>query len=209
MSKIFIVSLPRTGTTSICYTLLLRGFKVAHTAYTKKSFESAQVIADTPVYCDYTFLDKSYPGSKYIYLERDTTEWAASMQLLLVKIHEKIKSKGSGYHPILERCIKQLFGQAPLTLDALIEKHEAHKQQLLYFFSSRDRDFLSINISQKSAYSYLCEFIGIADDNGTFPQLNKNGRVFEWQKIKHPLKVGSHERENGQREYFCDKYQRD
>ncbi|WP_320819085.1 sulfotransferase, partial [Thalassolituus sp.] len=42
MSKIFIIGLPRTGTTSISVALLELGFLVAHTAFTKKAFEVAE-----------------------------------------------------------------------------------------------------------------------------------------------------------------------
>ena len=50
MQKIFIIGLPRTGTTSVCVAMLELGFYVAHTAYTDRSFTEAQVIADTPIF---------------------------------------------------------------------------------------------------------------------------------------------------------------
>ncbi|MEM7388342.1 MAG: sulfotransferase, partial [Pseudomonadota bacterium] len=47
-SKIFIIGLPRTGTTSICNSFLQLGYKTAHTAYTQQAITTADVIADTP-----------------------------------------------------------------------------------------------------------------------------------------------------------------
>jgi hypothetical protein len=55
--KIFIIGLPRSGTTSICSVMLELGYSVAHTAYTQKTFDNAQVIADTPIFADYKQLD--------------------------------------------------------------------------------------------------------------------------------------------------------
>ena len=75
MNKIFIIGLPRTGTTSVCAAMLDLGFRVAHTAYTDRSFNEAQVIADTPIFCDYQHLDKAYPDAKFIYLTRTMDKW--------------------------------------------------------------------------------------------------------------------------------------
>jgi len=56
--KIWIIGLPRTATTSVCVAMLDLGYKTAHTSYTKTCFKHAQVIADTPIFCDYQQLDK-------------------------------------------------------------------------------------------------------------------------------------------------------
>ncbi|WP_164835569.1 sulfotransferase, partial [Pseudoalteromonas sp. TB51] len=45
MSKIFIIGLPRTGTTSVCHAFLEFGIATAHTAYTSHCFENATAIA--------------------------------------------------------------------------------------------------------------------------------------------------------------------
>jgi len=58
-SKIFIIGLPRTGTTSICNSFLQLGYKTAHTAYTQQAIITADVIADTPVFSEYALLDST------------------------------------------------------------------------------------------------------------------------------------------------------
>ncbi len=50
MSKLFIIGLPRTGTTSISVALLEMGLLVAHTAFTKKAFEVADAISGAPCF---------------------------------------------------------------------------------------------------------------------------------------------------------------
>ena len=80
--KIFIIGLPRTATTSVCVAMLELGFKTAHTAYTNQAMNDAQVIADTPVFCDYQLLDKTYPNAKFIYLTREFSSWLPSITIL-------------------------------------------------------------------------------------------------------------------------------
>ena len=93
MNKLFIIGLPRTGTTSISVALLDYGFKVAHTAYTKRAFELADVISDAPCFCDYQELDKLFPNSKFVYLDRALTSWVPSVQMLLNKMLPELTPK--------------------------------------------------------------------------------------------------------------------
>jgi hypothetical protein len=48
MNKLFIIGIPRTGTTSIS-AAFLEYFKVFHTAYTKRAFESQRTIGKLPI----------------------------------------------------------------------------------------------------------------------------------------------------------------
>ena len=88
MNKLFIIGLPRTGTTSLSVALLDYSFKVAHPAYTKRAFELADVISDAPTFCDFRQLDGLFPGSKFVYLERSLALWVPSMRMLLNKISQ-------------------------------------------------------------------------------------------------------------------------
>jgi hypothetical protein len=109
LSKVLIIGLPRTGTTSICAALLEHDFKVAHTALTKQSFELADVIADTPCFADYRQLDHLFPGSRFIYLQRDLKDWIPSVQMLLTKIMN-LRKKGKHLHPVIQSCFETCLG---------------------------------------------------------------------------------------------------
>ena len=207
MNKIFILGLPRTGTTSVCSALLDRGFKVAHTAYTQQSIELSDVIADTPVYCDYPFLDSYYPKSKFIYLDRNLKFWAPSMQDLLSKIRKKMISKTRGYHPLLERCLLDVFGSDVLSTEGqglghLKHAYLKHKQAVIAYFKDRSEDCLFVDMSSRDSYSKVCRFIGVDDVEALFPMLNTKGHVFAWNNIQHPLKISSHERGKFGLNYF-------
>lgn len=193
--KTFIIGLPRTGTTSICSKCLDLGFKVAHTAYTQKTFEQADVIADTPVFTDYQQLNKYYPNSKFIYLERELNVWLPSIRQLLQRMFHNITRDDGGFNPYLKRCYQQVF--SPFTLehilqdDFLIDCYETHKNEVLNYFLQRENDLLVLNISQAESLNQLQAFFGLNKTAESFEKLNCGGKVTAWKDIKHPLKVES------------------
>jgi len=207
LNKIFIVGLPRTGTTSVCKALLDLDISVAHTAYTQEAFRQAKVIADTPVYCDYPFLDKLFPNSVYILLERELESWLPSVRGLLAKFEGKLGSQDKGFNPILQRCIGEVFVAedelSNIDYDDLTAIYQHHQKQIQYFFKERSEDLLCINISVAGSYARLLEFLEVRNASACeFPLLNSQGRIADWDKIKHPMKVSSHARGPEGRKYF-------
>ncbi len=203
--KIFIVGLPRTGTTSICSTLLELGYNVAHTAYTQSTFEQANVIADTPIFNDYKLLDKHYPNSQYIYLTRDPQKWIPSIKQLLLRMYENVVRDDGGFNPIIKRCYTEVF--SPFTYeninnnDFLLACYEQHKKSVTEYFTKQNKSILFIDISNDNDYlmlvNFLCLHVGYNIDSAinegkeTFPLLNQGGKVTAWKDIKHPNKVES------------------
>jgi len=195
MNKLFIIGLPRTGTTSVSAALLDYGFKVAHTAYTKRAFELADVISDAPCFCDYVQLDKLFPGSKFVYLDRALEKWTPSIQRLLTKMLPELDPKTGYLHPVLKRSIQQIFALSnapnPLSVEHLNASYLNHQQQVLDYFSHRD-DFLPINVSADDSLVVLLNFLDIrASADIKFPRLNAGKVVDNWKEIKHPNKVNA------------------
>jgi len=195
MSKIFIIGLPRTGTTSISVALLDYGFKVAHTAYTKRTFELADVISDAPCFCDYRELDKLFPRSKFVYLDRSLEKWGPSMQMLLNKMLPELKPKTGYLNPVLKRSFNTTFaltGAAdPLNIDHLATCYQQHQQEVLDYFSTRD-NFINIDISANNALKKVLGFLNIeSTQSREFPHLNRGKQVDSWKELKHPNKVNS------------------
>jgi len=198
MNKIFIIGLPRTGTTSVCAAMLELGFHVAHTAYTDRSFEEAQVIADTPVFCDYQDLDIVYPNAKFIYLARDLSKWLPSIQQLLIRMHANLIRSDGGFNPIIKRCYQEIFAPYSLdninNLDFLTRCYQQHRTQVQQYFANRQNDLLSIDISESKSYRQLLYFLNLTESNtknNDFKRLNIGGKVTAWKDIKSPLKVDS------------------
>lgn len=206
MNKLFIIGLPRTGTTSISVALLDYGFTVAHTAYTKRAFELADVISDAPCFCDFRELDKLFPDSKFVYLTRDLETWIPSMQRLLAKMLPELMPRTGYLNPVLKRSINTTF-QLASTTDPLAEQHLAHcykehYQNVLTYFSGRT-DFLAIDVSHSGSLNALLKFLEISTNNdNSFPHINVGKQVDYWQQLKHPNKINSLSAGKEHRKFF-------
>ena len=194
-TKIFVIGLPRTGTTSLCASFLSLGYKVAHTAYTDHAFETAQVIADTPIFFAYPKLDLLYPNAKYIYLEREAHSWLPSIKALLNRMYKNVVSDSGGFNPMIKEAYTEVF--SPFTYENINDDnflaacYSKHEEKLRKYFKQRSHDLLTLNLSSATAWPTLCEFLGGESQGKGFPHLNVNGKVTAWNDIKHPLKIPS------------------
>lgn len=198
--KIFVIGLPRTGTTSICVALLNLGYKVAHTAYTQRCMDEAQAVADTPIFCDYQLLDNQYPEAKFIYLERSFELWKPSIRQLLQRIYTNIVRNDGGFNPTLKRCYQKVFSPFKLENfnkdDFLKSCYQQHKFEVRQYFENRPLKLLTINISHPQSYKKMIKFLAldnsnVADEHSFFEKINVGSKITAWNNIKHPLKVNS------------------
>ncbi|GHE87782.1 sulfotransferase [Thalassotalea profundi] len=193
--KIFIIGLPRTGTTSVCAAMLNLGFTVAHTAYTQSTFDKAQVIADTPIFNDYQLLNNTYPNSRFIYLTRDLPLWLPSIRQLLMRMSKNLVRDDGGFNPIIKRCYLNTF--APFTEeninsnDFLTECYLKHQAQVQQYFKQSPQQLLTINISQTGAFQQLLHFLELTTLMSTFEKMNIGGKITAWKEFDHPLKIAS------------------
>jgi hypothetical protein len=203
MSKLFIIGLPRTGTTSISVALLELGLSVAHTAFTKKSFEMADAISDAPCFSDYQQLDALFAGAKFIYLSREVDKWVPSMTMLLEKMAPHLEPKTGYFHPILKRSFEHTFSVSlPLTDSELVDCYYRHQQAIFSYFKDRE-DFLSIDVSEPGSLAKMKQFLGIQTQGSPdFPKLNVGRNVASWKEYKHPNKINSNLAGIEHRKYF-------
>ena len=196
--KIFIIGLPRTATTSVCLAMLEQGFKTAHNAYTQDAFLHAEVLADTPIFCDYQALDKHFPNSKFIYLTRSPERWLPSIKQLLQRMIVNLQRTDGGFNPHLKRCYKEVF--SPLTEENLNDDmflqacYTRHQQGVVDYFKERKNDLLTIDVSEEDSYLALLKFLNIDASKareGGFKQINIGGKVKAWQDLNNALKVES------------------
>lgn len=204
MNKLFIVGLPRTGTTSIS-AALLEDFKVSHTGYTKRAFELADVISDCPCFSDYQQLDGLFPESKFVYLQRELIHWLPSIQMLLNKMLPSLKSQ-MYINPILKRSFSQTFNldniDNPIEEAHLTRCYQRHEQGVKNYFQGRD-NLLNIDITQKDSLSELLDFLGIQHSgNKQFPHLNIGNLVDNWKDIKHTHKINPNSAGREGRKFF-------
>ena len=196
--KIFIIGLPRTATTSVCLAMLEQGFKTAHNAYTQDAFIQAQVLADTPIFCDYQKLDKHYVNSKFIYLTRAPEKWLPSIKQLLQRMIVNLQRTDGGFNPHLKRCYNEIFSplnEENLNSDEfLLNCYNRHQQGIEAYFEDRTQDLLTIDVSDENSYMKMLAFLDIDSSNareGGFKQINLGGKVKAWQGLHNKLKVES------------------
>jgi hypothetical protein len=203
MSKIFIIGLPRTGTTSISVALLEMGLSVAHTAFTKKAFEMADAVSDAPCFSDYMHLDVLFPNSKFIYLSRDLDKWLPSITMLLEKMAPWLDAKTGKFNPILKRSFHHTFSaELPLTQSELEACYTQHEQAVKIYFEGRD-DLLSVDVSDPGSLLKVKQFLGMSEEgDADFPKLNVGRNVANWKEYKHPNKINSNLAGAEHRKYF-------
>ncbi len=210
MNKLFIIGLPRTGTTSVSVALLEHGFNVAHTAFTKRAFELADVVSDAPCFSDYQQLDALFPGSRYVYLDRPLEKWIPSIQMLLKKMQGPLNVKTGYFNPVLKRSFNDTFKLSsatdPFDKQHLTACYQNHKEEVEKYFATRD-DFLSIDISQSDSLGTLLSFLGISVEGLTqtdtnFPRLNIGKQVDSWKVFKHPNKINPNSAGREHRKFF-------
>jgi hypothetical protein len=208
--KIFIIGLPRTATTSVCLALMKLGYKTAHNAYTAQAFIDAEVIADTPVFCDYQKLDKHFPQSKFIYLTRERVSWTASIKQLLQRMIVNLQRTDGGFNPHLKRCYHEVFSDLTQenieSDDFLYNCYLRHQQGIESYFENRKDDLLTINVSEEKNLDKLIAFLALPKNmlkpkeistskaklnEHQFELINMGGKVRAWQDINNPLKIES------------------
>lgn len=193
MSKIFIIGLPRTGTTSACIALLDLGFKVAHCALTEDSLQASDVVGDTPAYCDYRVLDKRFPESRFIYIERRMGHWLPSIKFLLSNMITGLTLTHGGFHPTVQRCYREIFG--PISLESITSDvhlstcYIEHRKSVFEHFQNREESFMAIDLAAADSYQKMASFLGIHSTRKSFPRLNANGKITSWKQIEHKNKV--------------------
>ncbi|MGE6650691.1 sulfotransferase [Shewanella colwelliana] len=224
--KIFIIGLPRTGTTSVSVALLEMGYKVAHQAFTKQAFELADVVSDAPCFSDYMQLHQLYPNAKFVYLERALDAWVPSMQMLLSRMMVHLDNKTGKFHPILKRSFNHSFDvngiDNPLDAEHLVRSYLSHKKQVIdYFKQSNINNFIGIDISEPDSLPQLRQFLArdlnlsgersidnpihSCSEGEGFPHLNRGRNVASWDEYKHPNKVSTNASGPDKRKYFAYK----
>lgn len=97
---VMVISLPRTGTTSICRMLEMLGYKTYHTPLSKYANLVSHGIgmSDTPCFCPSVIndvLSRDNINTKLIYIERDFESWFESMtkSVNLLRTMDRIRNK--------------------------------------------------------------------------------------------------------------------
>lgn len=166
--KIFGIGLSRTGTTSLTSALQQVGINLIHYPHSKQQlYQSRDGACDIPVIPFYKDLDKTFPGSKFIYTIRDKESWLKSCER-----HVTRKTAGKNF-PEWQRNIRlAVYGCIDWDEEKYSQTYDKHDQDVKQYFKDRPHDLLTIDIVGGESPETLKQFLNITKDF-TFPHMNK------------------------------------
>ena len=185
--KVFCIGFHKTGTTSVKDALKVLDYRVtgpfgrndpniANTveATARGLVPQFDAFQDNPWPLIYRFLDKEFPGSKFILTVRPTEKWLASVTEHFIE----------GTPPMRE----WIYGPgraSPIGNEAAyVERYERHNREVQEYFSRRPSDFLVFNLSLGDGWEKLCAFLGHPVPERPFPWRNS--------KTKREHRVATH-----------------
>ncbi|WP_138419837.1 sulfotransferase [Aquibacillus sediminis] len=205
--KVFCIGRNKTGTTSLKRAFEDLGFKVGNQREAEKLFvnyiendfdtiidycNTANVFQDVPFSWPdtYKYLDKAFPGSKFILTERDSAEqWYNS----ITKFHSKKFADGhriptkkdlmnatyifKGRPWLTHKHIHGITGENTYDKETMIDNYLKHSLEVKEWFKDRPRDLLVLNVADKGSYQKFCEFLKVEPQYDDFPWENKTSDI--------------------------------
>jgi hypothetical protein len=179
-TKIFVVSLPRTGTMSMSQMLIDLGYKTTHApgpAFLGGYLDRYDAFTDTPVYRPSLVKEmlNRYPNAKFIYIEKEQEAWFRSMDKVGLV---------STYNNDLQAERQKLSRFQICDLDAMAEVLKGQTFDMtsgvLSFLEHRQEVEMNIPQDQLLMYKFsqgwepLCKFLGKEIPEKEVPHLNQN-----------------------------------
>ena len=112
----------------------------------------------------FKIFDKQFPGSKFILLERDLSDWLDS--------HKKHFSMECGNVPK-----KLRIRDWNRKKDKIVAEHERRYLLAKDYFADRPQDFLVMNVCRGEGLEKLCDFLNVQIPENKFPHLNKSENI--------------------------------
>ena len=188
MSKVFEIGLPKTGTTSLGKAFKILAYDhqgVCHDSHaiaydgskecgpntlpTGEGLEKVllmieehEAFEDGPWHnIDFRTLDERFPGSKFIWLDRDDESWYRS------------------FENHFGRILKRAWYVSRPDKDYWIEMKQKKYAAVKAYFENRPQDLLVMNLVSGEGWPELCSFLGKPVPNVPFPAANatKKGLV--------------------------------
>lgn len=194
-SKVFIIGLSKTGTTSLNKALEILGYKTRH--YDFMPFEkiitqdfnqedlSHDAISDITVVSCYKKLDKVFPNSKFILTTRDTKSWLASCKR---NFPESIMNKYSGEPQ--EEIFKKVYGCVFYNEYKFTDTLHKHIYGVMDYFKSRPNDLLIMNIFEGDGWEKLCGFLGKEIPDAEFPHISQSALMYNEDYFERGIELG-------------------
>jgi hypothetical protein len=204
--KVFCIGRNKTGTTSLQKALQDLGYKTGNQrsaemllgSYKSGDFQpliryckSADAFQDFPFsYPEtYKYLDKAFPGSKFILTVRDSAEqWYDS----ITKFHTRLFGKGNtpsvddlknaeyvwkGWMWECNRILYNTPESEPYKKDILLKHYNDYNSDIIEFFKDRPQDLLILNLSESGSFNKFLKFLNKKSSQKDFPWENKTDNI--------------------------------
>lgn len=180
--KYFVVSLPRTGTKSLCKMASVCGLNISHApgvAFQSRFNSTHTFFADTPVYrqgvISYIIDNAKAFEPKFIYIEKDYKKTFESWKK--VKLYHNylamLKSEQLSRHQIFDvESYNEAFSNVQLDENNCEELFDKHRKEITSIISNAGKHMLIYNFEQ--GWAPFCEFINSSIPNEPLPHLNVN-----------------------------------
>lgn len=177
-NKVFEVGFAKTGTVSLGCAFRILGLKTLGWSpelfeeMKKKNFapmlkaaRNHDAFVDGPwhQFRNYRLLDREFPGSRFIFLERDEASWMRSWERHFVL---NVNSVPGQY-----TVSPEWFAA---NREKIVAGYHDRKRELKELFASRPRDLLFLNLCGGEGWEVLCPFLELPIPDEPFPYLHKS-----------------------------------
>jgi len=181
-SKVFGLGLSKTGTNTLTDALGVLGYDLVH--YPLDQHTTEQIfggdlrldllerndgITDITTVPYYKQLDQLYPGSKFIFTERDRLEWIRSLKNHWHFGHDlsPFEDNHDKMHPLTRHLLKEVYGGFEWDENEFLLRYDRHAEDVRSYFESRKNDLLIFDVAK--GWGELCEFMGCPIPVEDFP----------------------------------------
>lgn len=171
--RVFGIGLSRTGTQSLATALQVLGYRVKHWPMHMWDIHASEACTDISVSCRFEFLDSLYPGSRFVYTERDLDSWLLSCERWWRRNNRpQLDDPQQGGYAATEREYEWLiYGAWEFGRERFAEAYRRHERRVLEYFAERPGDLLRLNIAAGQGWDRLLPFLGF--QSVPFPHENK------------------------------------
>ena len=166
-TKVFVIGLSRTGTSSLTFALRILGYIAGHfpedPLIMAKEYDA---LTDITVARDYKKLDELFPNSKFILTIRDMESWLNS-----VEAHFKRNPVETREQWVLD-VRKEVYRSEGYDRELMKTAYLKHVEDVESYFSERKNDLLIMNICDGEGWEVLCPFLSIEIPDKEFPKVN-------------------------------------
>jgi len=160
--RIFGISFPRTGTSSLAYTIRKLGLDTCH--YLSESvyqyIHLYEFANDFPITFRYKELDERFSGSKFIYSDRPVEDWLKSYETHLQRTGDVTMGNWQEYN-------RYMFGSTNFDKEHFREVFLNHREEVFEYFKDRPADLLVLDMPYDiKSWNEICRFLGTEPPKG-------------------------------------------